>query len=65
MECKWKEVISSNMGSYLPTDQYFDKELIGSFYEIQDGIVAGKVTPVAAAKLFQERVVTWKSKQKS
>ena len=34
------------------------------FFEVQDAIVAKKMTPEEGAKLFQQRVDEWQAKQK-
>lgn len=54
--CAWAEIISSDAGTYPPTDQAFSKELIDSFFEAQDAVVAGRMTPEEAAALIQSRV---------
>lgn len=62
MSCQITEIIQSDRPAYPPTDQAFEKELMDSFFEVQDGIVAGKLTPEAGATLFQERAEAWKAK---
>lgn len=59
--CKWTEILSSDTGTYPPTDQAFSKELIDSFFEAQDSVVAGRMSPEDAAKLIQQRVEASKS----
>jgi hypothetical protein len=54
---------SPTVPAYPPTDQAFEKELMDSFFEVQDGIVAGKLTPAEGAKLIQQRAEAWKAKQ--
>ncbi len=54
--CKWAEILGSDRGTYPPTDQAFSKELIDSFFEAQDSVVAGRMTPEEAAALIQKRV---------
>lgn len=63
MSCYITEIVQSDRPAYPPTDQAFEKELMDSFFEVQDGIVAGKLTPADGAKLFQERADAWKAKQ--
>ena len=60
--CKWRETISSNRSTYLPTDQEFPKELMDSFFEVQDGIIAGRLTSAAGAALMQSRAEAWRTK---
>jgi raffinose/stachyose/melibiose transport system substrate-binding protein len=54
--CKWTEILNSDRGAYPPTDQAFDKELIDGFFEAQDAVVAGRMTPEDAAALIQSYV---------
>ncbi len=54
--CKWTEILNSDRGAYPPTDQAFDKELIDGFFEAQDGVVAGRMSPEEAAALIQSYV---------
>jgi raffinose/stachyose/melibiose transport system substrate-binding protein len=54
--CKWVEILSSDRGTYPPTDQAFAKELIDGFFEAQDSVVAGRMTGEQAAALIQQRV---------
>lgn len=58
--CRWLEITTSDRPSYPPTDQAFEKELMDSFFEIQDNVIAGRLTPADAAKLMQERATAWK-----
>lgn len=54
--CRWTEILTSDRGTYPPTDQAFEKELIDAFFEAQDGVVAGQVTPEEAAAMIQSSV---------
>ncbi len=65
LSCQIADIIQSDRPAYPPTDQAFEKELMDSFFEVQDNIVAGKMTPAEGAKLFQERADAWKAKAKS
>jgi raffinose/stachyose/melibiose transport system substrate-binding protein len=47
---------------YPPTDQAFYKELMDGFFEVQDGIVAGQVTPEDGAKTMQQKAVEWQQR---
>jgi len=58
-----KEVLDAK-STYPPTDQAFQKELMDGFFEVQDNIVAKKLTPEEGAKLMQQRVDEWKAKNK-
>jgi raffinose/stachyose/melibiose transport system substrate-binding protein len=62
LSCQITEIVQSDRPAYPPTDQAFEKELMDSFFEVQDGIVAGKLTPAEGAKLMQQRAEAWKAK---
>jgi raffinose/stachyose/melibiose transport system substrate-binding protein len=47
---------------YPPKDQAFYKELMDGFFEIQDGIVAGQITPEDGAKRMQQKSVEWQQR---
>ena len=49
--------------TYPPTDQAFVKELMDGFFEVQDSIVARKLTPEEGATLMQQRAEEWQAKQ--
>lgn len=61
--CQIVEIVQSDRPAYPPTDQAFEKELMDSFFEVQDGIVAGKLTPADGARLMQERAAAWLTSQ--
>ena len=52
---KWLDILEKQKDIYPPTDQAFHKELMDGFFEVQDGIVAGQVTPEDGAKRMQAR----------
>ena len=62
LNCQIADIVQSDRPAYPPTDQAFEKELMDSFFEVQDGIVAGKLTPADGAKLFQDRADAWTAK---
>jgi raffinose/stachyose/melibiose transport system substrate-binding protein len=60
--CRWTEILTSDRGAYPPTDQAFEKELIDAFFEAQDGVVAGRVTPEEAAALIQSSIERYEAR---
>ncbi len=54
--CRWRDIILSAEAAYPPTDQAFVKELMDGFFEVQDAIVAKRLTPQEGAALMQQRV---------
>jgi raffinose/stachyose/melibiose transport system substrate-binding protein len=63
LSCRWREIILSAESTYPPTDQAFVKELMDGFFEVQDSIVAKKLTPEEGAVLMQQRVEDWQARQ--
>lgn len=61
--CEWRELITGDSKTFPPTDQAFTKELMDSFFEVQDGIIAGRHTPADGAKLMQQRAEAWQAKR--
>jgi len=59
---KWLEVLEKQKDVYPPTDQAFYKELMDGFFEVQDGIVAGQVTPEDGAKQMQAKATEWQQR---
>lgn len=62
LTCKWREIILSAEDTYPPTDQAFVKELMDGFFEVQDAIVAKRMTPEEGAALMQRRVEEWRAR---
>lgn len=63
LSCAWREHILTAESTYPPTDQAFEKELMDGFFEVQDAIVAGRLTPAEGASLMQQRVEEWQANQ--
>jgi raffinose/stachyose/melibiose transport system substrate-binding protein len=63
LSCQWREYILSAESTYPPTDQAFVKELMDGFFEVQDAIVAKRLTPEEGAALMQQRVEEWQANQ--
>lgn len=58
---KWRQIIESHE-AYPPTDQAFRKELMDSFFAVQDAIVAGQVSPAEGAKQMEEKAASWRER---
>jgi raffinose/stachyose/melibiose transport system substrate-binding protein len=56
---KWLDILEKQKDVYPPTDQAFYKELMDGYFEVQDGIVAGQITPEDGAKRMQQKAVDW------
>ena len=48
--------------TYLPTDQLLQAELMDAWFQVQDGLVAGQVTPESAARKMRDTVDAWKAR---
>ena len=59
---KWLDILEQQKDFYPPTDQAFYKELMDGFFEIQDGIVAGQITPENGAKQMQAKAAEWQQR---
>ena len=59
---KWRQVLGQN-NVYWPTDQVFVNQLMDSWFQVQDGVVAGRISPQAAAKQLDEVSRAWKLKR--
>ena len=59
--CTWRQLITVDAKTFPPTDQAFTKELMDGFFEIQDGIIAGRISPEDGAAMMDERAEAWKS----
>jgi raffinose/stachyose/melibiose transport system substrate-binding protein len=49
---------------YLPTDQALPQELVNAFFQAQDSVVLGTITPEAAAENIQKAVEAYKATNK-
>jgi raffinose/stachyose/melibiose transport system substrate-binding protein len=63
LTCRWRDIILAAEDTYPPTDQAFVKELMDGFFEVQDAIIAKRLTPEEGAALMQQRVEEWQAKQ--
>jgi raffinose/stachyose/melibiose transport system substrate-binding protein len=58
---KW---IQGEAQLYLPTDQALPQELVNAFFQAQDSVVLGTLTPEAAAEHIQKAVEAYKAANK-
>ena len=57
---RWRPILDSSK-TYLPTDQELPNELMDDWYQIQDNLVAGQMTPEQAAKAIGAATDKWKA----
>ena len=60
---RWRQVLTTLEDTYPPTDQVFQAELLHHFFEVQDALVTGDITPEQGAKQFQKAVEEWKNRK--
>jgi raffinose/stachyose/melibiose transport system substrate-binding protein len=58
---KW---IQGEAELYLPTDQALPQELVNAFFQAQDSVILGTMTPEAAAESIQKAVEAYKAANK-
>jgi raffinose/stachyose/melibiose transport system substrate-binding protein len=58
---KW---LQGGLGLYLPTDQALPQELVNAFWQAQDSLVLGTLTPEAACAQIQKAVDQYKATHK-
>lgn len=56
---KWR-VVLANDTIYFPTDQVFVNELMDSWFQVQDSVVAGGMAPEQAAQQLERTATSWK-----
>jgi len=61
---KWRKILEQLEGVFPPTDQAFAPELMHYYFEVQDALVGGQMTPVEGAKRMQGAIEDWKAKKK-
>ena len=58
---EWNQVVATHE-AYPPTDQAFYKELMDSYFRVQDAIIDGRMTPEQGAKEMQKAAEEWKAR---
>lgn len=59
---RWRNVLAAHE-TYRPTDQMFPKELMDSWWAIQDGVVAGQVSPADAARAVEGVMTAYRKRR--
>lgn len=63
MSYKFQVTFETARATYTITDQALEKELMDTFFAIQDGIIAGRYTPEEGAREMQAAVERWKAER--
>ncbi|WP_293853170.1 extracellular solute-binding protein [uncultured Alsobacter sp.] len=58
---KW---LSEGLQLYLPGDQSLPQEMVAAYFEAQDSVVLGAMTPAEAAKSVQQAITAFKARTK-
>jgi raffinose/stachyose/melibiose transport system substrate-binding protein len=58
----WANWLQGEIGLYLPSDQALPQEVVAAYFEAQDSVLLGAMTPADAAKQIQDAVVAWKKR---
>src|SRR5690606_21298713 len=58
---KFQVIYETSEATYTITDQALEKELMDTFFAIQDGIIAGRYMPEEGAREMQAAVERWKA----
>lgn len=61
-QLQWAKWLQGDVGLYLPSDQALPQEVVASYFEAQDSVLLGAMTPAEAAKQIQEAIVAWKKR---
>jgi raffinose/stachyose/melibiose transport system substrate-binding protein len=61
---RWRQVLGQD-NVYWPTDQVFVNQLMDSWFQVQDSVVAGRLSPEEAARQLQDNAAAWKSRGRS
>ena len=56
--------LQGEVGLYLPTDQALPQEIVSAFFQAQDSVVLGTITPEAACAQIQKAVDAFKAAKK-
>lgn len=59
---QWQGMLRE-LGTYPPTDQVFDAELMGQFFAVQDGIIIGDLTPEEGAAQMEQAAEAWRQSE--
>jgi raffinose/stachyose/melibiose transport system substrate-binding protein len=58
---KW---LGDGLQLYLPGDQSLPQEMVAAYFEAQDSVILGAMTPAEAAKSVQSAITAFKARQK-
>jgi len=60
---KWRVVLAKD-ASYFPTDQMFANQLMDQWFQVQDQVITGRLSPPEAARALQRHAQAWKNRLK-
>jgi len=59
---KWRVVLARD-SIFFPTDQVFVNQLMDSWFQVQDSVVAGRTAPEEAARALERYATGWKARR--
>jgi raffinose/stachyose/melibiose transport system substrate-binding protein len=60
---QWANWLQNDVALFLPGDQALPQEIVAAYFEAQDSVILGAMTPAEAAKSVQEAIVAYKARQ--
>ena len=64
IQAQYANWLGDGLQLYLPGDQSLPQEMVAAYFEAQDSVVLGAMTPAQAAKSVQEAIVAFKARQR-
>ncbi len=61
---QWAQWLQGEVGLYLPTDQALPQEIVAQYFEAQDSVVLGTMSPKDAAAHVENAIKAYKAKNK-
>jgi raffinose/stachyose/melibiose transport system substrate-binding protein len=64
IQAQYARWLSEGLQLYLPGDQSLPQEMVAAYFEAQDSVILGAMTPAEAAKSVQQAITAFKARQK-
>jgi len=61
MQTQWANLLQGEISLFLPTDQALPQQVVSAFFEAQDSVILGVMTPQDAAAQIEEAVQAYKA----
>jgi raffinose/stachyose/melibiose transport system substrate-binding protein len=63
LQRQWAQWLQGDISLYLPGDQALPQEIVAAYFEAQDSVVLGSLTPREAAQRVQQAIQSFKSRR--